>query len=306
MAAGVPRAARADGTLLLESDAFVWQHTGEEWTDVRLTLSTARSTLAASPPRLNEDVLGPREPNSGERRTLDVDLREEEIGTTGGDSPAAIAPPGLDDGGEARVLTAPQPVTVAADRRPHRVPLTSFTAPCRTELTCAPELSPLVVTAVAFANTSDHVLLAGPVDLVRGSGFVGRGELPFAGAGEQVRIGFGSEDAFRVVRHVEEERDTTGLTGINQRTVVTRLVRLFVSRLDAPDGGGEREVVLRERIPVSDISAVEVRLRAESEPQPDEVDAEGLVRYVLRLAPGERREIVLAYDITATSAVVGL
>jgi hypothetical protein len=116
-----------------------------------------------------------------------------------------------------------------------------------------------------------------------------------------------------VVRHIEERRDTTGLTGLNQRTVLTRHVRLFLSRLDAADGGPQEEreereqVVLRERIPVSEVSAVEVKLRADScEPRPDEVDAEGLVRWTLRPAPGERCRIDLVYDITATSAVTGL
>ena len=299
-------------SVLLETDAFVWQDTGEDWNGVRLSLSTARPTLAAAPPALTEDVLTLRDRSAQERRTVDVDVREEEVGTVGGDSAAGAggsgdALPGLHDGGAVRVLAAPEPVDVPADRRPHRVRLSSFSAPCRVENTCAPELSPLVVAVARFANTSGHVLLAGPVDLVRGSGFVGRGEVAFAGIGEEVRLAFGSEDTFRVVRHVEESRETAGLAGINQRTVITRRARLFVSRLDVPDGGGEQEVVIRERIPVSEVSAVEVRLRTEScLPPPDDVDAEGMVRYVLRLGPGERREISLVHEITASAAVTGL
>jgi uncharacterized protein (TIGR02231 family) len=298
-------------SVLLESDAYVWQDTGEDWPAVTLSLSTARPTLAASPPPLTEDVLVLRDRSAEERRTVEVNVREEEIRTVGAESPAAdggsAALPGLHDGGAVRVLTAPRPVGVPSDRRPHRVHLSSFSAPCRAENTCAPELSPLVVTTARFTNASGHVLLAGPVDLVRGAGFVGRGELAFAGLGEEVRLAFGSEDTFRVVRHVEERRDTAGLAGINQRTVITRHVRLFVSRLDAQDGGGEREVVVRERMPVSEVSAVEVRVRSEdSRPEPDEVDTEGLVRYSLRLGPGDRREIDLVFDVTAASSVTGI
>ncbi|MEV6011441.1 mucoidy inhibitor MuiA family protein [Streptomyces sp. NPDC051976] len=297
-------------SVLLESDAYVWQDTGEDWTAVALSLSTARPTLAASPPVLTDDVLVLRDRSAEERRTVEVNIREEEIRGVGDDSPAAdgAAPlPGLHDGGAVRVLTAPRPVSVPSDRRPHRVRLSSFTAPCRAENTCAPELSPLVVTTARFTNASGHVLLAGPVDLVRGAGFVGRGELAFAGLGQEVRLAFGSEDTFRVVRHVEERRDTAGLAGINQRTVITRRVRLFVSRLDAPEGGDAREVVVRERVPVSEVSAVEIRLRGDdSRPAPDEVDAEGLVRYTLRLGPGDRREIDLVFDVTASSAVTGI
>jgi uncharacterized protein (TIGR02231 family) len=257
---------------------------------------------------LHEDVLTLRERSAEERRTVEVNLREEEIRTVGGASPASPAVlPGLHDGGDVRVLTAPHPVSVPSDHRPHRVHVTSFTAPCTVENSAAPELSPLVVTTARLANTSGHVLLAGPVDLVRGSGFVGRGTLEFAGAGEEFEVAFGSEDTFRVVRHTEESRDTTGLAAINQRTVLTRRVQLFVSRLDARADAPEREITVRERVPVSEVSAVEVDLRpAECDPQPDSFDAEGIARYTLHLAPGEHREIALTYDITASSSVTGL
>lgn len=301
----------------LETEAFVWQDTGEDWNGVRLSLSTARPTLAASPPVLDDDVITLRERSAEERRTVEVGLREEDIRTVGGDSPeqagdrTAASPdaelPGVDDGGAVRVLAAPHAVTVPADRRPHRVHLSAFTAPCRAELSCAPELSPLVVTTAHFANAAGHVLLAGPVDLVRGSGFAGRGRMEFAGTGEEVRLAFGSEDTLRVVRHLEESRDTTGLAGINQRTVITRHVRLFVSRLDAPRDGTDREVVIRERVPVSEVSAVEIALRPDAcRPRPDGPDADGVVVHRLRLAPGAREEIDLVYDITASSAVTGL
>jgi uncharacterized protein (TIGR02231 family) len=301
-------------SVLVETEAMVWQNTGEDWDGVRLSLSTARPTLAASPPALTEDLLVLRDRAPEERRTVEVNLREEEIhtvgaesvpGGAGADAPARL--PGLQDGGEVRVMAAPLPVSVPSGRRPHRVRLSSFTAPCRAEQTCVPELSPLVVTTARVANESGHVLLSGPVDLVRGSGFVGRGELAFAGAGEEVELAFGSEDTYRVVRHVEETRETAGLTGINQRTVITRHVRLFVSRLDVPSGAGAREVVIRERIPVSEVSAVEVRIRKDSSlPEPEELDTDGIVRWTLALQPGERREIDLVYDITASNAVVGL
>lgn len=302
-------------SLQLETDAVVWQRTGEDWAGVRLSLSTARPTLAASPPALVDDVLTLRDRTAEERRTVEVDLREEEIRNVGEESTGAPAPaestelPGVDDGGEVWVMAAPAPVSLACDGRPNRVHLSSFTAPCRSELTCSPELSPLVTRVAEVTNpaASGHVLLAGPVDLVRGSGFVGRGLLRFAGIGEQVRLSFGSEDTFRVVRHMTESRETTGLTGINSRTVIARTVRLFVSRLDARTHGTATTVVVRERVPVSEVSAVEVRLNKNAcHPAPDEIDSQGIVRYQLTLGPGQRQEIELNYEISASDKVVGL
>jgi hypothetical protein len=66
-------------------------------------------------------------------------------------------------------------------------------------------------------------------------------------------------------------------------------------------------VVVRERIPVSETSAVEVGLRGEAcSPAPDEVDADGIVRWNVPLPPGGRRTITLVYTISANAKVNGL
>lgn len=288
--------------LTLETDAMVWQRTGEDWSGVRLTLSTARSALATDPPRLDEDRLTLKDRSAAERRTVEVELREEEIGTLG---PATVLGlPGLDDGGEARVLRSPAPVSVPGDGAAHRVRLSAFTAPAPSEYACSPELSPLVTQVVRFDNRSGHALLAGPVDLVRGSGFSGRGTLDFTAPGSPVELAFGSCDDHRVVRDTEESRDVAGLT---QRTVVTRTVRLHLSRFSAPGEHGDRVVAVRERIPVSEVSAVEVRLRKDAcSPAPDTVDAEGIARWDVALPPGGRRTVTLVYELSASGKVTGL
>jgi hypothetical protein len=296
------RAVLDGDSLTLETDAMVWQRTGEDWSDVRLTLSTARSASATEPPRLAEDRLTLRERSAAERRTVDVELREEEIADLG--PVPVLGLPGVDDGGETRVLSAPAPVSVPGDGRAHRVPLSVFTTGASSEYSCSPELSPLVTQVVRCDNRSGHVLLAGPVDLVRGSGFTGRGTLDFTAPGAPVELAFGSRDDHRVVREAEESRDSTGIT---QRTVVTRTVRLHLSRFSAPGEHGERVIVVRERIPVSEVSAVEVRLRKEAcSPAPDAVDADGIARWDVPLPPGGRRTVTLVYELSASAKVAGL
>ncbi|MEV0581044.1 mucoidy inhibitor MuiA family protein [Streptomyces sp. NPDC050392] len=296
------RAVLDGDSLTLETDAMVWQRTGEDWSDVRLTLSTARSSLATDPPRLGEDRLTLKDRSAAERRTVDVELREEEIGELG---PAPVLGlPGVDDGGETQVLRSSAPVSVPGDGLAHRVPLSAGTAPASSEYVSAPELSPLVTQVVRFDNVTGHALLAGPVDLVRGSGFSGRGTLDFTAPGAPVELAFGSCDDYRVVRETEETRETAGLT---QRSVVTRTVRLHVSRFSAPGELGERSVVLRERIPVSEVSAVEIRLhKSACSPAPDVVDAEGIARWDVALPPGGRRTLTLVYELSASAKVTGL
>ncbi|MCC0094353.1 DUF4139 domain-containing protein [Streptomyces flavotricini] len=288
--------------LTLETDAMVWQRTGEDWSGVRLTLSTARSALATDPPRLGEDRLTLGDRSAAERRTVDVELREEAIGDIG--PVPVLGLPGVDDGGEARVLSAPAPVSVPGDGRAHRVPLSAFTAPAVSEYACSPELSALVTRVVRFDNGSGHALLAGPVDLVRAGGFGGRGTLDFTAPGAPVVLPFGSCDDHGVVREAEESRTTAGIT---QRTVVTRTVRLHLSRFSAPAERGERMIVVRERVPVSEVSAVEVRLLKDAcSPAPAAVDADGVARWDVALPPGGRRTVTLVYELSASAKVAGL
>jgi uncharacterized protein (TIGR02231 family) len=296
------RAVLDGDSVTLETDAMVWQRTGEDWSDVRLTLSTARSALTTDPPRLTEDRLTLTDRTAEERRTVEVELREEDVAELG-PSPV-VGLPGVDDGGRTRVLHSPAPVSVPPDGRAHRVPVTSVTTAARSQFSSSPELSPLVTRVVRFDNTSGHALLAGPVDLVRGSGFTGRGTLEFTAPGAPVELAFGSHDDYRVVRHTEVSRDTATLT---QRTLITRTVRLHVSRFSAPGARGEQVVVVRERIPVSEVSAVDVRLRKEAcAPEPDAVDADGIARWDLSLPPGGQRTVTLVYEISASGKVAGL
>ncbi|MFI6647206.1 DUF4139 domain-containing protein [Streptomyces sp. NPDC050529] len=296
------RAVLEGDSLTLEADAMVWQRTGEDWSGVRLTLSTARSALAAEPPRLDEDRLTLKDRSAAERRTVDVELREEEIGALG---PASVLGlPGVDDGGEARVLRSPTPVSVPGDGRAHRVRLSAFTATAPSEYACSPELSPLVTQVVRFDNLSGHALLAGPVDLVRGNGFSGRGTLDFTAPGAPAELAFGSCDDYRVVRSATESRDSAALT---QRTVVTRTVRLHLSRFSAPGEHGDRVVALRERVPVSEVAAVNIRVHKDScSPPPDVIDAEGIARWDVALPPGGRRTVTLVYELSASAKVTGL
>jgi uncharacterized protein (TIGR02231 family) len=286
----------------LECEAVVWQRTEEEWKDAELAFSTARPTLGASPPRLVEDWLWLRDKTEREKQVVEVAIREEVIQTTGegGAAKREEGLPGMDDGGEPLTLTAQHRATVPPDGEPHRVPLFRFTTSAASEFLACPEHSPLVHRVARFDNAGPSVLLAGPVDLVRSSGYVGRAQLRFTGRGERLKLGFGSEDSLRVARKVDEEVETSRLTG---RRVRTQRVRLFLSNM----GSRAESVALEERMPVSEVESVEVMLLKDgTRPAPARVSEDGIVRFELVAAPRSQQELSLAYTVTSASKVAGL
>jgi len=283
----------------VEAEAVVWQATGEAWPQVALRFSTARPTLGTSPPRLVEDALRVRPKAAEEKKVVEVALREERIQTTGEGGGAAELP-GLDDGGEARLLEAPGRTTVPSDGQPHRVPLFAFSAPAALEQVCPPELTPVASLLARFPNASGRVLLAGPVDLIRQAGFVGRSLVPFAAPGEVVKLSFGSIDGLQVVRSTEEKVEESRMTG---RRTTTRTVTLHVSNARAE----EARLVLEERVPVSEVKEVEVKvLGAQCSPAPTAVSPQGVARLELALPPHGTRVARFTWELSAAGKVAGL
>ncbi|MFY2561699.1 DUF4139 domain-containing protein, partial [Corallococcus terminator] len=270
--------------------------------DAELAFSTARPTLGATPPRLETDWLFLRDKTEREKQVVEVAMREEVIQTAG---EGAVAKrddglPGMDDGGEALTLAAAHRTTVPSDGEPHRVPMFHFTAPAASELLVCPELSPLVHRVARFDNVGPAVLLAGPVDLVRASGYVGRSQLRFTGKGERVRLGFGSEDSLRVARQTDLQEETSRLSG---RKVKTHHVKMFLSNMSAHPAA----VALEERIPVSEVETVEVMLLKDStKPAPTRFSSEGIARFELTAPPRSQQELTLVYTVTSAAKVAGL
>ncbi|MBN8228134.1 mucoidy inhibitor MuiA family protein [Corallococcus macrosporus] len=288
-------------TVTLECEAVVWQNTGEPWKDVTLAFSTARPTLGATPPRLTEDWLTLRDKTAREKQVVDVSVREESLQETGeAGVKAADALPGMDDGGEPVTLSAPHKATVPSDGEAHRVALFSFTAPATSELVACPEHSPLVHRVARFDNTGPAVLLAGPVDLVRANGYVGRAQLRFAGRNERVKLGFGSEDSLRVSRQQDTGAEIARITG---RRTITQKMKLIVSNMGAKPAA----LAVEERMPVSEVEAVEVSLLKDAtKPAPTKVNADGIVRFELTVPPRSRQTVTFGFAVASTSNIVGL
>jgi uncharacterized protein (TIGR02231 family) len=302
-------------TLEWQTTACVWQATAEDWRDVELVFSLERPSLGVAPPDLTDDeVTARRRPD-----TIAVEARDHELQTTGlgGDAPAGAEAqvPGIDDGGLGVALTAAR-ATVVADGAPHRVPVSGFTSSAWVDLIAIPLRSPWVHVRARLTNTGAAPLLAGPVDLVMSSGYVGRTEIGFIAPGEKLQLGFGPQADVRVHRTETSERDDAGLLGGWNVQTVRIAVRL--SNL----GSAAREIVVTERIPISEVEQVEVKasapdaylLGAGDRPGGEQVaqvtaraiDDRGLVTWSVELPPLGRRAVALEYRIRSQRGVAGV
>ncbi|MBA2541003.1 MAG: mucoidy inhibitor MuiA family protein [Deltaproteobacteria bacterium] len=293
-----------------QTTACIWQATCEDWVDAALTCSLERPSLGVEPPDLADDELRAR------RRSdqVVVEAREQQHQTTGlGASSGPLEVPGIDDGGLGLTLKAPK-ATIRADGRPHRVPVGGFSASAQLALVAIPLRSPWVHLRARLVNLGTTPLLAGPVDLVMASGYVGRAEVGFVAAGEKFHLGFGPESDVRLHRDETRERDDAGLLG--GWNVQTVRVAIRLSNL----GGTKRAIEITERIPLSEVEQVQIEASPpdafllDDAPGGEEItqvtaralDDRGMVTWAVELPPFGRRAVTLEYRVKSQRGVAGI
>ena len=279
----------------MELEGCVWQRTGEDWKGVQLSFSTQRPSLGAEPPRLATDLLRarPKPP------ALVVQAREQAIRTTGEGAWREVgALPGVDDGGSTVTLRSAHAADVPCDGRPSRVPILSFSAPAEVERVLQPEASAAVYLKSVQANASTVPLLAGPVDLLRGGGLVGRTSVLYVAPGEKSPLAWGPDGALRARRETETPKPKEGI--LSSWITQPHQVTVKVSNL----GPEPRELLVTERVPVSEVEQVQIEVDTEGTTDRRSPDGDGLVRWTVSLAPFGKHVLRLAYSIRQRKDVI--
>ncbi len=282
------------GGVRIEAQACVWQATGEDWIDAELSFSTERPSLGATAPQLHTDRLSLKR----KAQSVAVQTRDQAIATTGeGAAEIRDEMPGVDDGGEPLALEAEGPRTVSSNGRPHHVPLFSFESESHSELICRPEKVEAVLLRTTQAHRGPHPLLAGPVELRRHGGYVGRTSTLFVAPGETFELGWGPEPDLRVHRKVEPAEHTR--KPLSSWVRKPRTITVTVSNL----GAKPYDVCLHERVMVSEIDKVEVEV---GPLQGGTRDADGIVTKALSVRGFAEATYAFEWTLVVHDDVQGL
>ncbi len=282
----------------LRTDACVWQNTGEDWRGVALQLSTERPSLGVEPPELASDVITARKKSD----TIVVAARDQTIETAGLGGDAIERPPevpGIDDGGEVQRLLAPGASDIPSDGRPYRIEIGSFSADAEVELVCMAELCDSVLCKTTQINQGTSPILAGPVDLIRDSGYVGRTSVLFIAPGERFELGWGPEPALRITREVEVHRDKTRL--LSSWITRTHDVIVHVSNISVEP----RTLRVTERVPVSEIEKLEISADQKNTRDGARPDENGFVSWTVTVPAHGTDRVELRYRVKKHEDVQG-
>ncbi|MEZ5923609.1 MAG: mucoidy inhibitor MuiA family protein [Hyphomicrobiaceae bacterium] len=303
--------------LTLVRRAVVSQGSGEDWTNVALTLSTTRPGSGTAAPEISSLIvdylpdpiaLAKKKRNeaksdqpAGGVLSMDAAPAMEDAQSTL-EYAAAPAPVEARDQYAAVIDTGFQAIYVIADRQTVKtgegqkrvqIDVKSF-APVLSMRT-VPKFSDVAYLYAKLTLESGLVLLPGQTSLFRDGVFVGRGDLPQLAGGEEHELGFGADDKVRV-KFTTLDR-STGETGIiSASSVETQRFKTTVKNFH------ERAVTVMvyDQMPVSANEEIQVSLTSGSTPATAQnvEDKRGVVSWELKLDPDQEAEINFGYQVS--------
>ncbi len=308
------RATIASDAVEMDTSGVVRQQTGEDWTNVRVTLSTARPAIAGSMPELQPWFLRPWEPVASyfrkaarlqeaaeapskllaDRAGKDEDGRRRE--TKAQDQAAVMATAAVAAQGPSVTFTLPKSESIPGDWQPHKLPIGSSRLAAKIAYETTPRLVPQAFLRAKVTNTTDLLYLPAPVSVFLDGAFVATSALKQVAPGQEFDLYLGVDERVKVERKPLKERvEVSLLPGVHGKTKSTDYE--FLTTIE--NFTGRRIAVTAfDQVPVSDREEIVVE-SVKQTPSAIEKDTEkpGVFRWALDLAPNQKQELKLSYRV---------
>ena len=296
--------------------AEVTQTTGEVWTDVKLTLSTARPTGATAAPEIAENEIVLRQPEppvpmssaAPAVQEMFEDQLAEADGAIGGNDkskvvlrslkPAAIALQKqaiLEVAGFQANYVIGTRVSVDNSGQSKKVRIASGNQEVALHVISAPRLDAAAYLTAKFVVQGEGPQLPGVVNLYRDGVFVGQGSLPLLNPKEEAELGFGVDDQIKVTR--SEVKRQTGEEGfISSSNIDVRAWDVVVKNLHDI----AMAVVVQDRVPFAAVKDITIdEIPGMTEPTERNVAKKrGVLSWAFTLEPGAENTVKTGYKIS--------
>lgn len=292
---------------------LIRQRTGEDWEDVKLTLSTARPAIGGRMPELQPWWLRKAEPmipwrlgslegEPDKNKTLDsrndFPAKAQALAQADGSEAftATLAKATVETRGPAVTWTLPKSETIASDWQPRKAAIAQYAFPARLAYETTPRLSPYAYLRAKVTNTSEVVWLPGDVQVFLDGAFVSASAIDLVGPGETFDLFLGVDERIRVERKALKAKvDVSVLPGLHGRmkTIDYEYLTTIENFRDAA-----ASVTLIDQVPISQHDEIKIE-QIEWTPKPTVADDEkpGVYRWELTIPAGGKQTVTLAYRV---------
>jgi uncharacterized protein (TIGR02231 family) len=282
--------------------AEIIQTTGEDWSNVALSVSTVRSARGGKAPELNSlivqyppsarpapasaamDSASPALRSAAVPRALEQFSEREKA-----DEQQATA----EVGGFQVVFRIPGRVSVGASEGAKSLRVSTANIAPALAVRAVPVIDPTAFLEASFTQSEDAPLLPGRIAIYRDGVFVGRGQMMAASKDEPIRLGFGADDKVKVERSVVKRNEgSSGLILTTSKTDERAFKAVIRNGHDFPI-----RIAIEDQLPVSENEDIQVEMLPSTTPPTvtNLRDKRGVLEWAFEARPGEVRDIAFAW-----------
>ncbi len=304
------RASYKEGQVELTAFGMVTQTTGEDWDDVKLTLSTARPSIGGSMPYVAPWNLDVASMTKIERRNASAqavvdDIRaqhpsfylKERGAASVPEEEAEVAYAQMTQSGVSISYNIQRPATIKSDGVESRLPVATQTLKANFEYSAYPKVSTYAYLGSQVTNSKELQLLAGEVNLFLDGQYVGKSNIENVGPGQEFYLYLGINENIKVKREeIVKKIDDVLIGNIPSSTIRTN----FQYKLSVENNTGSSvKILLFESMPVSNNDRIKVKIFDVSlEPKiKDWEDRKGVWRWEIPLESAAKKEIFYSFSV---------
>ena len=289
-------------SLELVRRAEITQNTGEDWSDVALTVSTVRTARGGSAPALNSLIVQyptPLRPAAPANAAMDS-ARPAQRGVM-----AKVAEPYAERADEQQataevgsfqvMFKIPGRVSVGASEGAKSLRISTAAIAPDLAVRAVPVKDPTAFLEASFKQGEDAPLLPGRIAIYRDGVFVGRGQMAAASKDEPVRLGFGADDKIKIERTVVKRNEgSAGLIVTTSKTDERSFKTTVRNGHDFPI-----KVAIEDQLPVSENEDIQVEMLSSTTPPTTTNlrDKRGVLEWAFEAKPGEVKDISFAWRV---------
>jgi uncharacterized protein (TIGR02231 family) len=288
--------------LTLQRGVLISQHTGEDWDDVKLTLSTANPSAQPMPSALYPEYRSIYDGKSGlvtAAPAVTVEESEYALRARASDAAAEPAPPAGYVGqaqlqGDVVIYNYDAPADIKTGASDLRLALDEVELTPEITARAVPRYDQTAFMMATFTNTGDEVLLPGYAYLYREGTLIGGMQMAAVQAGDEAELPFGAIEGLRLTRDMPVR--ATGERGL----IVSSNQQEEVAVLQIENLTGQAwDVQMMDLIPYSEQDDLEITYVADLPVTEENVDGQrGILAWDFPLAAGEKTAVTLTTTLT--------
>jgi uncharacterized protein (TIGR02231 family) len=288
--------------LELARRAEITQTTGEDWSNVALSVSTVRTARGGNAPELNSLLV--QYPQIAQAQPASpsavMDFAAKPLARS-----AAKAEPSPQQAEERQAVAEisgfqvlfriPGRVSLGASEGAKALRISTASIAPDLVVRSVPVIDPTAFLEASFKQSEDAPLLPGRVSIYRDGTFVGRGQMKAASKDETVRLGFGADDKVKIERSVVTRNEgSAGLIVTTSKTDERSFKTNVRNGHDFP-----LHMAIEDRLPVSENEDIQVEMLPSTTPPTASNlrDRRGVLEWAFEAKPGEARDIAFAWRV---------